>query len=332
MRAAVAAIAVLLALAEAPADAATSRKACRASCQPAIAACMTTGGSRTACRRHLVRRCRRRGIAACAVLDATTSTTVPFPYTTTTTLNGLGAEVTVQDVRTTFEIGSYVPLPAAQYVLVDVAIRNQAPYAFTPFGFQLQAGGLGYQQGYLVPAGNALPGCPSNVAILPGGSLSCTLFFEIAEGTPAGRLAFGPPYSYSPSASEVVTEEFAIPVAVRPTATLEVLGVGIAPGPEYCTARPGFVLLQVTFAYTSHDGASGLDLNPYQFVLEAGGAIYDPTGCGYGLSDYCDGAIGVPIDGSASCSLVFQVPASVTEAALHAVGTRYPATGELALD
>jgi hypothetical protein len=166
------------------------------------------------------------------------------------------------------------------------------------------------------------------VTILPGGSLSCGLVFEIPEGTPAGRLAFATPYGYGPTSSAVVTDEFPIPVGVRPSATLDILATGTGDG---CIARPGFKVLQVTFAYTSHDGASGLDLSSYQFVLEAGGAVYDPSYCGY-VADPCDPSIGVPVDGSASCSLLFQVPASVTEAELRAVNTRYPAAATFGLD
>jgi hypothetical protein len=38
------------------------------------------------------------------------------------------------------------------------------------------------------------------------------------------------------------------------------------------------------------------------------------------------------VNGSASCSLFFQVPASVTEAELRAVNTRYPAATRFGLD
>lgn len=319
----------MVAAAETSAGAAMSRKVCRSSCQSAIASCMTGGGRRAACRRQVVQRCRREGPSACAFSASTTSTTLPYP---TTTLGGVGADVTVHDVRTVFEIDWSVPSPGAEYALVDVTIENRSSYGFTPFGFQLQSGGLGFAQSYLVVPGSAFPNCTGAVAILPGGSLACTLVFEITEGVTTGQLAFGAPYSYPASGATALTGEFSIPVVVRPTATLDVLAAGITAGPQYCSARSGFALLQVTFAYTSHDGATGLDLSPYQFLLEAGGAIYDPDGCSYSLPDYCDGAIGVPVDGSASCSLLFEVPAAVTAAELRALNVRYPASAAFTLD
>lgn len=318
----------MVAAAETSAGAAMFRKVCRSSCQSAIASCMTGGGRRAACRRQVVQRCRREGQSACAFSASTTSTTLPYP----TTLGGVGADVTVHDVRTVFEIDWSVPAPGAEYALVDVTIENRSSYGFTPFGFQLQSGGLGFAQSYLVVPGSAFPNCTAAVAILPGGSLACTLVFEITEGATTGQLAFGAPYSYPASGATALTGEFSIPVVVRPTATLDVLAAAITAGPQYCSARSGFALLQVTFAYTSHDGATGLDLSPYQFLLEAGGAIYDPDGCSYSLPDYCDGAIGVPVDGSASCSLLFEVPAAVTAAELRALNVRYPASAAFTLD
>ncbi len=85
----------------APGNARTPRRVCRAACQPAVEACVESGARRRACRRHLVRRCRRHGIAVCHV-DApppsVTTTTTSGPPTSTTTLpagptvNGCNAE------------------------------------------------------------------------------------------------------------------------------------------------------------------------------------------------------------------------------------------------
>jgi hypothetical protein len=288
---------------------------------------VTRGGRKAVCRRQAIQRCRRQGPTACeTVFASTTTTTWAFPTTTIPTLD-LGVDVTVHDVRTIFEVDLYVPAAGAQFVVVDVTIDNESGYGFTPYGFQLQADGLGFPQAYI--ADGSYPGCSSNVTILPGGSLSCGLIFEIPQDTPAGRLGFGTPYGYGPTTSAVLTNEFQIPVAVRPSATLDILATGS--GDAYCTVRPGFKAIQVTFAYASHDGASGLDLGFYQFALEADGAVYDPSYCGNG-ADPCDASIGVPVNGSASCSLSFQVPASVTEGTLRAVNTRYPAATSFALD
>jgi hypothetical protein len=313
------------------ADAAMSRKACRASCETAIAACVNRGGRRAVCRRQTIQRCRRQGPTACEIFQASTpTTTYPFPTTTIPSAE-LGIGLTVHDVRTAFEVDLYTPAADAQFLLVDVTIDNGSGYNFTPYGFQFQTAGLGFPQNFL--ADGNYPGCSTNVMILPGGSFTCTMAFEIPEGTPAGRLAFGVPYGYGygygPTTSAILTEEFQIPVVVRPSATLDVLATGT--GDAYCSGRPGFKALQVTFAYTSHDGASRLDLGAYQFVLEADGALYTPIYCGY-VADPCDASIGVPVNGSASCSLIFQVPASVTEAELRAVTTRYPASVTFGLD
>ena len=86
-------------------------------------------------------------------------------------------------------------------------------------------------------------------------------------------------------------------------------------GPPGVQGIPGHVRL-----YEPRRGV-GIDLTPYQFRLEADGAFYDPYYCSY-AADPCDGSIGVPANGSASCSLFFQVPASITEAELRAVNTR----------
>jgi hypothetical protein len=330
MRPAIVALVVMLAVlvgGEPAADAAMSRKACRATCESAIATCVRRGGRRAACRRQAIQRCRRQGPTACETsLGSTSTTTYPYP-TTTIPVPEVGIDVTVHDVRTAFEVDLYVPAAGAEYVQLNVTIENHAVYGFTPFGFQLQVDGLAFPQSYITVG--PYPSCSSNVTILPGGSLSCDLIFEIPAGTPAGRLAFGSPYNYGATTSAVLTDEFTIPVVVRPSATIDILAAGTAD--PNCASRPGFKALQVTFAFTSHDGASGLDLSAYQFALEADGAVYDPYFCGY-LADFCDASIGVPVNGSASCSLVFQVPASVTEAELRAVNGRYPAATTFGLD
>jgi hypothetical protein len=326
MRPAIVALAVMLALltvGEHAADAAMSRKACRSSCASAIASCVTVGGRQAKCRRQLVQRCRKQGPAACGGSETPGSTPWGYPNTTLYTPYGAtDATVTVHTARTVFELGWYVAPAGAELVLVDVTIVNGSNYAFLPYGIQLQAGGLAFQQVYPVVI-DQFRGCWGTVSILPGGSLSCTLPFEITEGAQTARLALGP--------EPVISDEFAIPVVVRPSATLDIIAAGAVEPSGYCGARPGFEVVQVTFAYASHDGASGLDLTPSQFVLQAAGAIYDPLYCGYSVADPCDGAIGVPVNGSASCTLMFQVPTSVSEAALLAL-TRYPASATFGLD
>src|SRR5438128_11904371 len=61
---------------------------CRQECQPAIARCVGAGYRRAACRRLLVKVCRRSGPTACdvAFLPTTTTTAPPSSPTPTTTL------------------------------------------------------------------------------------------------------------------------------------------------------------------------------------------------------------------------------------------------------
>ncbi len=79
--------------------AASRRKACRLSCDAAIAQCVADGGRRKRCKRQTLRSCRRDGVQACDVLTTTTSTsagattsiptgTTIVPDTTTTTADG----------------------------------------------------------------------------------------------------------------------------------------------------------------------------------------------------------------------------------------------------
>jgi plastocyanin len=71
----------------APADAArhvATRAQCRRACTPAIDACQAFGVRRAACRRTIVRECRRHGTAWCTTA---TTTTVHTPSSTSTTLD-----------------------------------------------------------------------------------------------------------------------------------------------------------------------------------------------------------------------------------------------------
>ncbi len=54
---------------EMPAEAAVSRRQCRAQCVDRVATCVAAGSVRRACRRDAVRMCRRDGLAACPALD-----------------------------------------------------------------------------------------------------------------------------------------------------------------------------------------------------------------------------------------------------------------------
>ncbi len=86
--------ALLLALLAAPhvassAQAASGSRKCRRECHDRIAACVTAGGRRRPCRKSMVERCRREGVAVCQGQAGATTTSTTTP-TTTTTLTGGG--------------------------------------------------------------------------------------------------------------------------------------------------------------------------------------------------------------------------------------------------
>src|SRR5438128_2156282 len=75
------------------AQAASGSRKCRRECHDRIAACVTAGGHRRPCRRSMVERCRREGVAVCQGQGGATATSTSTPITTsttTTTLTGGG--------------------------------------------------------------------------------------------------------------------------------------------------------------------------------------------------------------------------------------------------
>lgn len=85
------AVLVLLMLSHgAPVDAGSPRRACVAGCDAAIAACAAVTGpfgiAPRLCRTHVLRRCKREGVASCTV---TTSSTTSSTTSTTSTLPGV---------------------------------------------------------------------------------------------------------------------------------------------------------------------------------------------------------------------------------------------------
>jgi hypothetical protein len=122
--------------------------------------------------------------------------------------------------------------------------------------------------------------------------------------------------------------EFDIPIVPRPFATVVVTEV--LDGGETCvTPRDGFRMILLHLEFTSHQGASELALNGYALSVVAGGARYQPAYCG--VEDPCDSRIGVPIDGSASCTVSFEVPDTMLAATLDFRDARYPASVDFQL-
>src|SRR5690348_11685353 len=63
-----------------------SRRACRAACRPLQEEC-SGSGQRRACRRSIIRRCRREGLAVCAVVPSSTTSSTTTSTTVSTTTN-----------------------------------------------------------------------------------------------------------------------------------------------------------------------------------------------------------------------------------------------------
>ncbi len=78
-----AAVLLLVALVT-PALAASLRKQCRELCKPATTACVETTGKKRACRKLVLRRCRREGLTTCVPPMSTTSTSSTTSSTTST--------------------------------------------------------------------------------------------------------------------------------------------------------------------------------------------------------------------------------------------------------
>lgn len=94
---------LLLAASGATSDAAAAGRTaqCRAACADAVETCVATGRRPRACRRQLVRRCRRRGPQVCAVAAPTTSTTVVTATTVTTTTSSTASTATTTSTSST---------------------------------------------------------------------------------------------------------------------------------------------------------------------------------------------------------------------------------------
>lgn len=87
-------------------------------------------------------------------------------------------------------------------------------------------------------------------------------------------------------------------------------------------------MLGVTLA--SH-GASGLSPDLYRLsVLTDHGARYGSR-CGYVGTDPCDGIVQISVDGAASRTVAFQIPAGSSGSILYDDG-RYPTSSDFTLD
>jgi hypothetical protein len=232
------------------------------------------------------------------------------------------------NVQTLYEIGSGVSASGAEFVALDVTIRNGGSYNVAPTTVALHSNGLDYASfgAYYGPYPPTRPGaCDGLTSVAPGGQITCGLVFQVQEGIPSGRLTLG---QYLTTAA-ISSSEFTIPSATRPTASLTIDDVSAVDTAGYCTPRPGFTILQFSMTLTSH-GASGLALNAYSLTVLADDARY-MSGCGYFGPDPCDGSIGVPVDGTSSCTAAFQLRDSVADGTLVYDDARYRASADFTL-
>lgn len=320
MRAALAclvAVAAALLAPSAPAAARTSARTCRDACRAAIFACAQQSGRPSRCGRSMVRSCRRRGIDVCRTAE------VPGGSTTTTTLPSMpGVRISGTVVDVVFALDTWnVAGPGSEYVLVDVAIENDGSETVAPYGIQLLIDALGYSPLFGRSGSQA---CDQNVAIWPGGRLACRYAFLVPEGVTSANPVLG----WSPSSVVAWGDAFAIPAPPpRPAVRLVVDQVSQASGA--CVPRPGFQIVRVGLTLGSVNGAEGLTLEPSAFVLTADGAVYQPSYCDWSSVDACVGAIGVPVNGTASCTLSFEFPIGAPDPALVFMRGGYAVTAPL---
>jgi len=262
------------------------------------------------------------------VCSFTTTTTFFFPTTTTFPPSGV-VQLEASNVQTLYEIGSGVPAPGSEFVALDVTIRNggsynrRRPSCCIP---TVSTTRLSVRTTVRPYPSSTRPGtCDGLTSVAPGGELTCGLVFQVHEGIPSGRLTLG---QYFATAT-ISSSDFTIPSATRPTASLTIDDVSTVDTAGYCAPRPGFTTIQFSTTLTSH-GASGLALNVYSLSVLADGARY-LSNCGYLGSNPCDGSIGVPVDGTSSCTAAFQVRDSVAGGTLVYDDGRYQASADFTL-
>jgi hypothetical protein len=266
----------------------------------------------------MVRACRRRGIAACRTVEQ-----VPGAPTTTTTLPSMaGVRIVGTLVDVVFTLDQWnVARPGTEYVLADIAVENDGPDTVSPYGIQLLIDGIGFSPFFGLLGSQA---CGLNVTIWPGGRLTCRYAFLVPEGSTSASPVLGG----SPSSVMAWGEAIAIPEPPpRPAATLVVNQVS-RPSSS-CVPRVGFQIVRVALTLGSINGAAGLTLEPTAFVLMAAGAAYQPNYCDWSSTDACVAAIGVPVNGTASCALSFEFPIGAPNPTLVFLRTDYSATAPL---
>jgi hypothetical protein len=300
-----------------PAARAATRR-CLRTCGSAIAACVDAGGKPRRCRRRILHQCTRNAAVCAPIFSSTTSTTLPFGVSP--------IDLTVSTVETLYEVGFLVPAAGSKFVRVTLELTNRSGAAASPASPILYTGGLGYQPTYqYAPPGVDNGYCGVSNVIPGGGTLSCRPLYQVPEDATKGTVGFQTYGTYPTNDGR--SDEFDIPSVPRPFAAVTVTAVDDVGAP--CVPRPGFRLVQIHVSLESHQGATEMTLGG-QWSVVADDARYQTAYCFF-PADPCEDHIGVPTNGAASCSLLFEVPLTADAARLDYTGNRYSASASFML-
>lgn len=180
----------------APAHGASRRADCLDRCGEAIAACASTCGAYTdmlrSCRRGIVKRCLREGASVCTALVTPSTSTIPAPVATSSTL----APTTTSTSSTTST--TLAPPVRERSASLEVAI-------------------FGTQSRLTVDVEHG-PQLDVTVEVLDGSRLVCLGAFHVVQGT-AQMAVSAVPRANACLASEPVCDRFVAGVVVRFTCT-----------------------------------------------------------------------------------------------------------------
>jgi hypothetical protein len=171
------AVTVLLAGAALPSSAdAGIRARCRKLCKPMVAACVsTTGQSRRACKRVILRACRLEGTEICELDSGTTTTTTPSsPTTTTTTLPEAPGylDFDVDDINRDASTD-----PGVYSFLVTIAAdADSVPVSLDPTAFYVLDD---QDQRYEAHPAVAAADCSAADVVEPNGTVTCSVHFTL---------------------------------------------------------------------------------------------------------------------------------------------------------
>lgn len=154
---------------------------CRRSCKATVTACMvSTGQRRVACKRQILRRCRRAGLQVCGIGGTTTTTTTTTTATTTTTT--AAASVTLR-VNNSSPVTCDGNDPAVAVHLTICAKGAATVLDLFASDFTLTQSGITYA--YSLCTYDVLRDPCTEVSLASPTCYSCGLVFEFADdGSP----------------------------------------------------------------------------------------------------------------------------------------------------